>query len=483
MTAMDDARWLTCTNPWEMFEFVERRASGRKLRLFGAACCRRGWHLSSDAQHRNAIVAIECVANGTLTETEFQRVFQPVVRLWSKISPFDGQTSFDRMTAATRHLDGRGAPKYAARFVAMGLAALSGVRDSPSWDAALQAEKAVQCSLLRDIIGSPFAPFEFDPAWLRGDGAVGVGLARHIEASRCFDDLPLLADALERTGCTDRTVLDHCRGPGPHVLGCWVVDALLGRESAVCKGLITESDWQACKSLETLIHFLKDKGTIDQWRQFAVVCCRRIDSLITDPRSRLALDVAERHINGTATDEDLGVARATAQQALEEAKKAEWIAEAEEEFQLTPRYAVASCDWFAAAAVRSAVCRDPRATDADPETYWANYWRPSHEWAVAAVGFHVYATLLGERGDEEVQHADAMVWMPETGKMTSGSSPARVKGLARAAEHEEERVQCEILRNLFGDFLGPPGDEAAWLPSGGAGPAAEWWCKLPTTRG
>jgi hypothetical protein len=41
---------------------------------------------------------------------------------------------------------------------------------------------------------------------------------------------PILADALEDVGCTDRTILDHCCGPGPHVRGCWVVDLLLGKE-------------------------------------------------------------------------------------------------------------------------------------------------------------------------------------------------------------------------------------------------------------
>jgi hypothetical protein len=36
-----------------------------------------------------------------------------------------------------------------------------------------------------------------------------------------------LADTLEEAGCTDVDVLAHCRGGGEHVLGCWVVDALL----------------------------------------------------------------------------------------------------------------------------------------------------------------------------------------------------------------------------------------------------------------
>jgi hypothetical protein len=40
--------------------------------------------------------------------------------------------------------------------------------------------------------------------------------------------VPVLADALEEAGCTDRTLLEHCRG-GLHVRGCWAVDLLLGK--------------------------------------------------------------------------------------------------------------------------------------------------------------------------------------------------------------------------------------------------------------
>ncbi len=49
---------------------------------------------------------------------------------------------------------------------------------------------------------------------------------------RCADPVPMfpiLADALEEAGCTDAAILDHCRGPGPHVRGCWVVDLILGK--------------------------------------------------------------------------------------------------------------------------------------------------------------------------------------------------------------------------------------------------------------
>jgi hypothetical protein len=55
-------------------------------------------------------------------------------------------------------------------------------------------------------------------------------LAQAIYTDRAFDRLPILADALEEAGCTDAAILEHCRGPGPHVRGCWVVDLLLGKE-------------------------------------------------------------------------------------------------------------------------------------------------------------------------------------------------------------------------------------------------------------
>jgi hypothetical protein len=55
-------------------------------------------------------------------------------------------------------------------------------------------------------------------------------LARGIRQEEAFDRLPILADALQEAGCDDAVVLDHCRGPGPHVRGCWVVDLLLSGE-------------------------------------------------------------------------------------------------------------------------------------------------------------------------------------------------------------------------------------------------------------
>ncbi|MFO0850446.1 MAG: hypothetical protein U0871_18075 [Gemmataceae bacterium] len=80
--------------------------------------------------------------------------------------------------------------------------------------------------VVRDVFVNPADPVTFDKRWRT---RAVVGLAEGIAADAGFDRLPVLADALEEAGCDDRRVLDHCRGPGPHVRGCWVVDGLLGK--------------------------------------------------------------------------------------------------------------------------------------------------------------------------------------------------------------------------------------------------------------
>ena len=66
-----------------------------------------------------------------------------------------------------------------------------------------------------------------DPRWRTSNV---TALAQAIYDDRAFDRLPILADALEDAGCTDADILNHCRQPGEHVRGCWVVDLVLGKE-------------------------------------------------------------------------------------------------------------------------------------------------------------------------------------------------------------------------------------------------------------
>jgi len=85
----------------------------------------------------------------------------------------------------------------------------------------------VQSHLIRDIFGNPFRPAVVDPRWLT---ETAVEIARGICDDRAFERLPILADALQDAGCEDAEVLSHCREPGTHVRGCWVIDLVLGKE-------------------------------------------------------------------------------------------------------------------------------------------------------------------------------------------------------------------------------------------------------------
>jgi hypothetical protein len=89
-----------------------------------------------------------------------------------------------------------------------------------------RAVSGAYAGLLRDIFGNPYRPRGFEAAQKT---PVVLALAQRLYDERDFPALPILADALEDTGCTDAAVLDHCRGPGRHVRGCWVLDLILGK--------------------------------------------------------------------------------------------------------------------------------------------------------------------------------------------------------------------------------------------------------------
>jgi hypothetical protein len=72
-----------------------------------------------------------------------------------------------------------------------------------------------------------FMLLAFSPEW-RTDTV--IALAQQMYESRDFSALPILADALQDAGCDSPEILDHCRNPGPHTHGSWIVDLVLGKE-------------------------------------------------------------------------------------------------------------------------------------------------------------------------------------------------------------------------------------------------------------
>src|SRR5262249_62080708 len=80
----------------------------------------------------------------------------------------------------------------------------------------LAAELAAQAALLRCLFGAlPFRPPPLiDAAVLAWNDAAVPRIAAAIYEERRFDDLPVLADALEEAGCCDVALLAHLRGGG-----------------------------------------------------------------------------------------------------------------------------------------------------------------------------------------------------------------------------------------------------------------------------
>jgi hypothetical protein len=76
--------------------------------------------------------------------------------------------------------------------------------------------------------GGPLHPVNFSPQW-RTDTA--IALARQMDETQDFGAMPILADALQDTGCEQADILNHCRDTNHrHERGCWVVDLVLGRK-------------------------------------------------------------------------------------------------------------------------------------------------------------------------------------------------------------------------------------------------------------
>jgi hypothetical protein len=102
------------------------------------------------------------------------------------------------------------------------------------------------------------------------------------------------------------------------------------------------------------------EGHEREMRLYAVACARRVQHLMTDPRSINAVDVAERYANGDATDKELEAARAAARAAANAATRAATWAAADSAWDAAwaaadaTRAATRAAAWAAAYAARAA---------------------------------------------------------------------------------------------------------------------------------
>jgi hypothetical protein len=234
--------WLTAGDVRPMLEHVRGRAADRKLRLFAVACCRRVWPLVRAEVWGRAVAVADGYADGRCSETELRDAGWPAHGASRVVTagPTVREAHADRAAAAaeaaaaatsyrTRVWPDTSESYFAAVVAAQHAALAAKFATRAAGGAgrpAAKRERRVQAGLLRDVFGPRLPPACLPTAWRT---SAVVGLAEAIYEGRAFDRLPILTDALEEAGCADPDYLDHCRGGGPHVRGCWVVDVILGK--------------------------------------------------------------------------------------------------------------------------------------------------------------------------------------------------------------------------------------------------------------
>jgi hypothetical protein len=247
---MTEAEWRTGTDLDRLFRFVSGRLTDRKVRLLNCASCRLIWRLIDSERWRQAVAVAEAFADrgvtlptlreaweladadyrAEMTQYAAHKKYQAMLR-YCVVSTVSNTAFHESFFPAFKSGNGPCVGHKAARAVAC--EAMPPAAD-PADDRVRNAflavvgdEEKTHLPLLRDIAGNPFRPAAADPRWLT---STAVDLAHTMYESRDFSPMPILADALEEAGCGDADVLAHCRGDGPHVRGCWVVDLLLGKQ-------------------------------------------------------------------------------------------------------------------------------------------------------------------------------------------------------------------------------------------------------------
>jgi hypothetical protein len=232
---MTPSEWNACTEPEKMLAFLRDsgRASERKLRLFAVACCRWIWPLLTVERSKRAVQLAEEFAEGLVGKAA----------LAPSRNELRAKDRADMRAFVFGTPRPQGDPGHAAAAWGAAWDASRECLRAIGWEAARHVSRAVevahefsglphggrsdQASLLRCIFGAlPFRPV----AWLTWNGGTVRPLAESIYERRASEEMGVLADAWEEAGCHDAEILAHCRGPGPHARGCWVIDVVLARQ-------------------------------------------------------------------------------------------------------------------------------------------------------------------------------------------------------------------------------------------------------------
>jgi hypothetical protein len=161
---------------------------------------------------------------------------------------------------------------------------------------------------------------------------------------------------------------------------------------------MTPAEWNTCTDPQKMLEFLHGKASNRKLRLFAVACSRRLLPLTSDHRVGDALNVAEQFADGLASDEERSNVRKAVQQAAQ---------------------------------VRGVVVR--------PDT-------PRWQRRIASLAYYATAGEAMDGASTAPQLAlEAFIWRAGGYKKCD----------SKAIKQDEWKIQCDILRDIFGNPIRP----------------------------
>jgi hypothetical protein len=227
-----EAEWLGATKPMPMLKFMCGKARERAFKFFTYYCCRLAWPTMADGRSRRAVETAEQFMVGMATDEQLAEARREAEAACDEA--YSAESARPREACSMEKYSESLGAAIAVRAIVHGYTqnVIAKVRAALAFhgevrDSARSESLFIDLSTaIRDLFGNPFRPATLDPDWRT---STVLALARGIYAERAFDRLPILADALQDAGCDNEEMLSHCRGPGPHARGCWVVDLVLGK--------------------------------------------------------------------------------------------------------------------------------------------------------------------------------------------------------------------------------------------------------------
>lgn len=221
-------RWQESQDPSDLLQCLESHDSPRKLRHVMSAAIRRLWPLVLDPRSRAAVELIERHAEGEVSAEEAHSAAGPAFEAYTE----SRANGYDPAMANACYCVSFSTPQPQLHQVAH--AVFADCRAAAERNRHLGfdpvVEQAAHAQLLRCAFDDLFRPVSgtVQGLLLWNDRTIRR-LAQTIHDSQTFEHLPILADALEEAGCSEATLLGHCREDPLHMRGCWVIDLLLER--------------------------------------------------------------------------------------------------------------------------------------------------------------------------------------------------------------------------------------------------------------